>query len=80
MSEVRTWKCSGCGTVKQETNRWWLVKLSHRLAPDDDYWEFIVTRWVESEVEWAKYHCCGMACVTKALDMYMQAVILDESE
>ena len=66
--KIDTFRCDGCGALKDKSNHWWLVA---------EYpGELLVAQWTDElaalrtdKEQWRHY--CGRECVQKAIEKFM---------
>lgn len=59
--------CDECGVQRQPSNHWWLV------WPTFQEGAFMVEAWSDMAQQPSVKHCCGRACVGKALEKWFSA-------
>jgi hypothetical protein len=78
MSELRTWKCDGCGALKKDVNHWWMLQRFIEGAIN-----VLVLPWdekaaAESAASQHTKHACGRECAHKLLDQWMNEIAADQ--
>jgi hypothetical protein len=61
--EFTTFKCDGCGRIKQESNHWW----QFASLPGPQIFVFAWDSRVALGLDAKVLHLCSEACVTKAV-------------
>jgi len=72
--------CNICGTVKLESNHWWMITLGNVLCFDEGQpsRRFTLLPWNEDQSRNPDvYHVCGEGCASKALERFMSSGNLD---
>ena len=72
--------CNICGTVKLESNHWWMITLGNVFCFDEGQpsRHFTLLPWNEEQSRNPDvYHVCGEGCASKALERFMSSGTLD---
>lgn len=75
--------CNICGTVKLESNHWWMITLGrvHCLDEGQPSPRFTLLAWNEDQSRNPDiYHVCGEGCASKALERFMSTGNLEATK
>jgi len=76
---VQTFRCSVCGTVKQEANHWRIAYIGTTLTATSRLNVFSVAEWDELLAErTGVYPACGNNCTQKLLERWLFTKSLED--
>lgn len=75
MEQKIAYRCSQCGTLKRDTNHWWLVEAIP--TPEHSDSQFVVFPWNAEDDKFSDARTCGHNCASILLARWMSTGSLD---